>query len=86
MASVISDVYPGMNIVFPMENLHVLPEFEEPAWLEVECCLDTGFSIHAADRIDFRASMSPRAKGVARDRSSKPLEDRSSTTHDKLMH
>ena len=42
-----------MNIFFPVENLHALPEFEEPEWLEVECCLDTGSSIHAADRIDF---------------------------------
>ena len=52
-ANVVSNIYPGMNILFPVENLHALPEFEEPEWLEVECCLDTGSSIHAADRIDF---------------------------------
>ena len=50
---VISDFYPGMNVLFPVEDLHALPAFEEPEWLEVECCLDTGSSIHAADRIDF---------------------------------
>ena len=52
-AEVVNDLYPGMNIIFPVEDLHALPEFEEPEWLEVECCLDTGSSIHAADRIDF---------------------------------
>ena len=42
-----------MNVLFPVEDLHALPAFVEPEWLEVECCLDTGSSIHAADRIDF---------------------------------
>ena len=51
--SVTNILYPGMNILFPVENLHALPEFEEPEFLKIECCLDTGSSIHAADRIDF---------------------------------
>ena len=41
------------NLLFDIEGLHALPEAHEPEFLEVECCLDTGAAVHAADRVDF---------------------------------
>ena len=42
-----------VNMLFDVEDLYALPAAEEPEFLEVECCLDTGSSVHAADRLDL---------------------------------
>ena len=65
LQNAINDLYPGLSILFDVEGLHALPEAEEPEFLEVECCLDTGSSVHAADRIDlpgFEVVESPGSK------------------------
>ena len=41
------------SVQLDVEDINALPEAEEPELLEVECCLDTGSSVHAADRIDL---------------------------------
>ena len=40
------------NFLEAMQELNVLPG-EEPEYLEVEMTLDTGATVHAADRVDF---------------------------------
>jgi len=36
-----------------VDEVNALPVATEPEWLEVECCLDTGSSVHAVNRLDI---------------------------------
>ena len=65
LQNAINDLYPRLSILFDAEGLHAVPEAEEQEFLEFECCLDTGSSVHAADRIDlsgFEVVESPGSK------------------------
>ena len=42
-----------INLFSPVEMLHALPEAPGPEFIEVEFTLDTGATVHAADRVDF---------------------------------
>ena len=42
-----------INLFSPVEVLNALPSAPEPEFIEVEVTLDTGATVHAADRIDF---------------------------------
>ena len=42
-----------INLFSAVEQLHALPQAAEPEFYEVECTLDTGATVHAADRLDF---------------------------------
>ena len=42
-----------MSLLSAVEELHALPNAQEPEFYDVECTLDTGATVHAADRIDF---------------------------------
>ncbi len=46
----------GLNNFWGVEavdQIHMLPDEEEPEFIEIEMTLDTGATVHAADRIDF---------------------------------
>ena len=43
----------AVNLFFETEQLNALPVVEEPEWLEIECCLDTGSSVHALNRLEI---------------------------------
>ncbi len=43
----------AMFIEAPNQELNALPEAEEPEFIEVEMTLDTGATVHAADRVDL---------------------------------
>ena len=42
----------AVNLFFA-EEVNALPVAEEPEWLELECCLDTGSSVHAVNRLEI---------------------------------
>ena len=39
------------NLFFADEELNALPVAAEPEWLDIECCLGTGSSVHAVNRL-----------------------------------
>jgi len=43
----------AVNLFFADEQVNSLPVATEPEWLEVECCLDTGSSVHAINRLEI---------------------------------
>jgi hypothetical protein len=43
----------AVNLFFAAEELNALPVAAEPEWLEIECCLDTGSSVHAVNRLEI---------------------------------
>ena len=43
----------AINLFFETEQLNALPVAAEPEWLEIECCLDTGSSVHAINRLEI---------------------------------
>jgi len=43
----------AVNLFFADEELNALPVAAEPEWLEIECCLDTGSSVHAVNRLEI---------------------------------
>ena len=49
----LKDVPQTINLFSPVEMLNALPTAVEPEFVEVECTLDTGATVHAADRVDF---------------------------------
>ena len=52
-STVLSNVPQTINLFSPVEVLNAMNAAEEPEFLEVEFTLDTGATVHAADRIDF---------------------------------
>ena len=42
----------AVNLFFA-EEVNTLPVAGEPEWLELECCLDTGSSVHAVNRLEI---------------------------------
>ena len=42
----------AVNLFFA-EEVNALPVATEPEWLEIECCLDTGSSVHAINRLEI---------------------------------
>jgi hypothetical protein len=42
-----------VNLFYADEELNALPVATEPEWLEIECCLDTGSSVHAINRLEI---------------------------------
>ena len=43
----------AVNLFYADEELNALPLATEPEWLEIECCLDTGSSVHAINRLEI---------------------------------
>ena len=43
----------AINLFFADGEVNALPVAEEPEWLELECCLDTGSSVHAVNRLEI---------------------------------
>jgi hypothetical protein len=43
----------AVNLFFADEEVNALPVAVEPEWLEIECCLDTGSSVHAINRLEI---------------------------------
>ena len=43
----------AVNLFFADEEVNALPIAAEPEWLEIECCLDTGSSVHAINRLEI---------------------------------
>ena len=43
----------AVNLFYADEELNALPLATEPEWLELECCLDTGSSVHAVNRLEI---------------------------------
>jgi hypothetical protein len=43
----------AVNLFFADEQINALPVAAEPQWREVECCLDTGSSVHAINRLEI---------------------------------
>jgi hypothetical protein len=43
----------AVNLFYANEELNALPVATEPEWLEIECCLDTGSSVHAVNRLEI---------------------------------
>jgi hypothetical protein len=43
----------AVNLFYADEELNALPVATEPEWLEIECCLDTGSSVHAINRLEI---------------------------------
>ena len=42
-----------MSPVFADDEVNALPVATEREWLEIECCLDTGSSVHAINRLEI---------------------------------
>jgi hypothetical protein len=43
----------AISLLVTVDEVNALPVATEPEWLEVECCLDTGSSVHAVNRLDI---------------------------------
>ena len=41
------------NLLFNVEGFHIFSEPNQPEFIDVECCLDSGAAVHATDRVDF---------------------------------
>jgi hypothetical protein len=43
----------AVNLFFADGEINTLPVAAEPEYLEIECCLDTGSSVHAINRLEI---------------------------------